>query len=205
MPRPWTRAHKPWHTVPELPISPTDRAVAARIAHEFAVRRSEDEETGSLLVRYHGTAGQSFGAFLTGGITLDLAGDANDYVGKSMEGGRIVVRGYGDAVEPVAGNTCFYGARGGEGFIRGIAGERFGVRNSGAQLVAEGAGDHACEYMTSGFVAILGSVGRNFVSGMSGGVIFIAGMLCFVWNVLKTIQKGKALEGATQPLAAAGA
>jgi glutamate synthase domain-containing protein 2/glutamate synthase domain-containing protein 1/glutamate synthase domain-containing protein 3 len=174
VPRPWTRAHKPWHTVPELPISPTDRAVAARIAHEFAVRRSDDEETGSLLVRYHGTAGQSFGAFLTGGITLDLAGDANDYVGKSMEGGRIVVRGYGDAVEPVAGNTCFYGARGGEGFIRGIAGERFGVRNSGAQLVAEGAGFHACEYMTSGFVAILGPVGRNFASGMSGGVIFIA-------------------------------
>ncbi|MFZ1125244.1 MAG: glutamate synthase large subunit [Candidatus Baltobacteraceae bacterium] len=168
--RPWTRPH----AVAELAVSPTDRAVGARIAHEFAVRRAEGEEPGTLLVRYHGTAGQSFGAFLTTGITLDLAGDANDYVGKSMEGGRIVVRGYDDAVEPVAGNTCFYGARGGEGFIRGIAGERFGVRNSGARLVVEGAGEHACEYMTDGFVAILGPVGRNFASGMSGGVVFIA-------------------------------
>ncbi len=172
--RPWTRTQKSPQPVAMLAVSPTDRAVGARIAHEFAARRSEGEDPGSLLVHYHGTAGQSFGAFLTSGITLDLAGDANDYVGKSMEGGRIVVRGYDDAIEPVAGNTCFYGARGGEGFVRGIAGERFGVRNSGAQLVVEGAGEHACEYMTNGFVAILGPVGRNFASGMSGGIVFVA-------------------------------
>jgi glutamate synthase domain-containing protein 3 len=174
VPRPWNSQRKPWHTTPELPISPADRAVGARLAHEFVQRRNGHEETGDLVVRYHGTAGQSFGAFLTHGITLDLDGDANDYVGKSMEGGRIVVRGFGERIEPIAGNACFYGARGGEGFVRGSAGERFGVRNSGAELVAEGAGDHCCEYMTAGFVALLGPVGKNFASGMSGGVAFIA-------------------------------
>jgi glutamate synthase domain-containing protein 2/glutamate synthase domain-containing protein 1/glutamate synthase domain-containing protein 3 len=176
VPRPWVGAHKPWHTIPELPISPADRAVGARLAHDFSVARTAGQETGELLVRYHGSAGQSFGAFLTSGITLDLAGDANDYVGKSMEGGRIVVRGFDGQAggEPVAGNACFYGARGGVGFIRGGAGERFGVRNSGADLVVEGAGDHACEYMTAGFAAILGRVGKNFASGMSGGVVFVA-------------------------------
>jgi len=173
--RPWNGPRKPWHTTPELPISPADRAVGARLAHEFAVRRAAGEEPGSLWVRYHGTAGQSFGAFLTDGITLDLAGDANDYVGKGMEGGRIVVRGFdGTDLQPVAGNACFYGARGGQGFIRGGAGERFGVRNSGAELVVEGAGDHACEYMTAGFAAVLGPTGKNFASGMSGGVVFVA-------------------------------
>jgi len=174
--RPWIGTRKPWHATPELPISPADRAVGARLAHDFAVERAAGRETGDLLVRYHGSAGQSFGAFLTDGITLDLAGDANDYVGKSIEGGRIVVRGFDGSAggEPVAGNACFYGARGGEGFIRGGAGERFGVRNSGAQLVVEGVGDHGCEYMTAGFAAILGSVGKNFASGMSGGVVFVA-------------------------------
>ena len=174
VPRPWTTARKPWHTTPELPISPADRAVGARLAHEFAQRRSRGEDAGDAMIRYHGTAGQSFGAFLTHGITLDLAGDANDYVGKGMEGGRIVVRGFGERDEPVAGNACFYGARGGEGFIRGSAGERFGVRNSGAELVAEGAGDHACEYMTRGTAVILGQVGVNLASGMSGGVLYLA-------------------------------
>ncbi len=183
VPRPWNGARKPWHATPELPISPTDRAVGARLAHEFVQRRAAGHDPGTLLVRYHGSAGQSFGAFLTGGITLDLAGDANDYVGKSLEGGRIVVRGFADTrvaedvaapSEPVAGNACFYGARGGEGFVRGGAGERFGVRNSGATLVVEGTGDHACEYMTAGFAAILGPVGKNFASGMSGGVVFVA-------------------------------
>jgi len=182
--RPWTRLRQPWHATPELAITPRDRAVGARLAHEFATRRSAGLETGTLGIRYHGSAGQSFGAFLTAGITLDLSGDANDYVGKSIEGGRIVVRGFatqhrvdGDpacSAEPVVGNACFYGARGGEGFIRGGAGERFGVRNSGGSLVVEGAGDHACEYMTAGFAAVLGRVGKNFASGMSGGVVFVA-------------------------------
>jgi glutamate synthase domain-containing protein 2/glutamate synthase domain-containing protein 1/glutamate synthase domain-containing protein 3 len=172
--RPWAAKRESWHAAPELPITPTDRAVGARLAHDFAARKATGEETGNLTVTYHGSAGQSFGAFLTHGITLDLAGDTNDYVGKSMEGGRIVVRGYAkDVTEPVAGNTCFYGARGGEGFIRGSAGERFGVRNSGAHLVVEGAGDHACEYMTAGTVAILGPVGRNLASGMSGGTLYL--------------------------------
>jgi glutamate synthase domain-containing protein 2/glutamate synthase domain-containing protein 1/glutamate synthase domain-containing protein 3 len=157
-----------------LSIGPADRAVGARLAHEFVTRREAGEAPAPIVVHYKGTAGQSFGAFLTGGLSLELAGDANDYVGKSMEGGRIVVRGFGDALEPVAGNACFYGARGGEGFIRGAAGERFGVRNSGATLVCEGTGDHGCEYMTAGFVAILGPAGKNFASGMSGGVAFVA-------------------------------
>jgi glutamate synthase domain-containing protein 2/glutamate synthase domain-containing protein 1/glutamate synthase domain-containing protein 3 len=174
VPRPWNAQRKPWHTTPELPISPADRAVGARLAHEFVQRRNGREETGDLVVRYHGTAGQSFGAFLTHGITLDLDGDANDYVGKSMEGGRIVVRGFGQRQEPVAGNACFYGARGGEGYVRGSAGERFGVRNSGGELVVEGAGDHACEYMTRGTAVILGAVGVNLASGMSGGVLYLA-------------------------------
>jgi glutamate synthase domain-containing protein 2/glutamate synthase domain-containing protein 1/glutamate synthase domain-containing protein 3 len=176
VPRPWAGSRKPWHLTPELAISPSDRAVGARLSHDFARRRAEGGETSPLSVRYHGSAGQSFGAFLTSDITLDLAGDANDYVGKSAEGGRIVVRGFDTSAdgEPVAGNTCFYGARGGEGFIRGGAGERFGVRNSGAELVVEGAGDHACEYMTAGTIAILGKVGKNFASGMSGGIAFVA-------------------------------
>src|SRR6202023_2344098 len=126
--RPWAASRKPWHTVPELPITPADRAVGARIAHEFVVRREAGESTGELVVRYHGSAGHSFGAFMTREMILDLDGDANGYVGKSMEGGRVIVRGFGDVIEPIAGNACFYGARGGEGFIRGSAGERFGVR-----------------------------------------------------------------------------
>jgi glutamate synthase domain-containing protein 2/glutamate synthase domain-containing protein 1/glutamate synthase domain-containing protein 3 len=176
VPRPWIIAGE---DTPSLPIGPADRAVGARIAHEVAARRTAGERPLPIAVRYHGSAGQSFGAFLTDGIALDLRGDANDYVGKSMEGGRIVVRGFGGALEPVAGNACFYGARGGEGFLRGAAGERFAVRNSGAELVAEGAGDHACEYMTRGFVVILGPVGKNFGSGMSGGVAYVASELPF--------------------------
>jgi len=168
----------PTHALParaELRIAPADRAVGARLAHELVGRRTNGEADASLAVRYTGSAGQSFGAFLTEGISFELAGDANDYVGKSMEGGRIVVRGFAGSVahEPVAGNACFYGARGGEGFLRGSAGERFAVRNSGAALVVEGAGDHACEYMTAGTVAILGPLGRNVASGMSGGTVFV--------------------------------
>jgi glutamate synthase domain-containing protein 2/glutamate synthase domain-containing protein 1/glutamate synthase domain-containing protein 3 len=172
VPRPWIGSASLEPV--ELPIRPADRAVGARLAHEFAVRRAAGERTGTLRVRYRGSAGQSFGAFLTTGMSLELHGDANDYVGKSMEGGRVSVLGFGPALEPVAGNACFYGARGGEGFLRGLAGERFAVRNSGAELVAEGAGDHACEYMTAGTVVLLGPVGRNFASGMSGGVAFVA-------------------------------
>jgi glutamate synthase (NADPH) large chain len=125
-----------------------------------------------------GSAGQSFGAFLPRGITLRLAGDANDYVGKGLSGGHLVVvppRGALFAAEDnvIVGNVALYGATGGEAFLRGVAGERFAVRNSGATAVVEGVGDHGCEYMTGGRVAILGRTGRNFAAGMSGGIAYV--------------------------------
>ena len=154
-----------------LAIGPADRAIGARLAHGVVVRRAAGEPVSAIVRRYRGSAGQSFGAFLTDGVSLELHGDANDYVGKSMEGGRIVVRAPGRGDEPAIGNACFYGARGGDAYISGTAGERLAVRNSGATIVTEGAGDHACEYMTAGRVAILGTVGRNVASGMSGGTL----------------------------------
>jgi glutamate synthase domain-containing protein 3 len=106
-------------------------------------------------------------------LTLELDGEANDGVGKGMSGGLLVVRGAGSPDEPAIGNACFYGARGGAAYVRGTAGERLAVRNSGATIVVEGAGDHACEYMTKGSVAILGPTGRNLASGMTGGELFV--------------------------------
>jgi glutamate synthase domain-containing protein 3 len=125
-----------------------------------------------------GTGGQSFGAFLAPGITLYLIGDANDYTGKGLSGGRIAVRPSidfrGDAAKNIiVGNTVLYGATSGEAFFRGVAGERFAVRLSGATAVVEGTGDHGCEYMTGGTVAVLGRTGRNFAAGMSGGVAYV--------------------------------
>jgi glutamate synthase (NADPH/NADH) large chain len=132
----------------------------------------------TIVVRCTGSAGQSFGAFVPRGITLRLEGDANDYVGKGLSGGRLVVRP--PATSPlvaednvIAGNVILYGATGGEAFLRGTVGERFCVRNSGATAVVEGVGDHACEYMTGGRVVVLGPTGRNFGAGMSGGVAFV--------------------------------
>ncbi|GAC1409239.1 MAG: glutamate synthase large subunit [Candidatus Velthaea sp.] len=154
-------------------IGPGDRAVGARLAHNIVQQRVRGEGIVNTTRRYAGTAGQSFGAFLTDGLVLELDGDANDYVGKGMEGGRIVVRAPGNAGEPAIGNACFYGARAGEAFVSGGAGERLAVRNSGATIVVEGAGDHACEYMTAGCVVILGRTGRNFASGMTGGETFV--------------------------------
>jgi len=125
-----------------------------------------------------GVAGQSFGAFLAHGVTLDLTGDANDYVGKGLSGGRVIVRqpAHVDR-EPteniIVGNTVLYGAIAGEAFFNGVAGERFAVRNSGAVAVVEGTGDHGCEYMTGGTVCVLGKTGRNFAAGMSGGVAYV--------------------------------
>jgi glutamate synthase domain-containing protein 3 len=126
-------------------------------------------------VRFEGAAGQSFGAFLAAGVELDLVGEANDYVGKAMGGGRIAIRPpENDAGDPVLiGNTALYGATGGELYCAGRAGERFAVRNSGAVAVVEGVGDHACEYMTNGTVVVLGEFGRNFGAGMSGGEAFV--------------------------------
>ena len=129
-------------------------------------------------VRFTGTAGQSFGAWLARGITFELDGDANDYVGKGLSGGRIIIRPPADSgIVPeesiIVGNTVLYGAIAGECYFRGVAGERFAVRNSGAIAVIEGAGDHCCEYMTGGVVVVLGVTGRNFAAGMSGGVAYV--------------------------------
>ena len=133
---------------------------------------------GSLHAVLTGTAGQSFGAFLARGVTLELIGDANDYVGKGLSGGRLIVRQPESAPRDAAaniivGNTCLYGAIEGEAYFDGVAGERFAVRNSGAVAVVEGTGDHGCEYMTGGMVVVLGAVGRNFAAGMSGGIAYV--------------------------------
>jgi glutamate synthase (NADPH/NADH) large chain len=132
----------------------------------------------SITVWFDGSAGQSFGAFLVHGITFYLHGDTNDYLGKGLSGGRIIVTPpKGSTFKPeeniICGNTSLYGATSGEVYINGIAGERFCVRNSGATAVVEGAGDHCCEYMTGGCVLVLGSTGRNFAAGMSGGVAYV--------------------------------
>ncbi|TAM73793.1 glutamate synthase large subunit [bacterium] len=157
-----------------LPITPGDRAVGARVSGLVAERFGERGLAVPLRATFRGTAGQSFGAFLTAGISLRLEGDANDYVGKGMSGGEIVIAPpWKMPWQPVAGNACFYGATGGRAFLRGSAGERFAVRNSGASLVVGGVGDHGCEYMTSGEVVILGPTGRNFASGMTGGVAYV--------------------------------
>ena len=129
-------------------------------------------------MHFTGTAGQSFGAFLARGVSLELIGDANDYVGKGLSGGRIVVRrrqaSRRDPTENIiVGNTVLYGAIAGEAYFEGVAGERFAVRNSGAVAVVEGTGDHGCEYMTGGVVVVLGKTGRNFAAGMSGGVAYV--------------------------------
>jgi glutamate synthase domain-containing protein 3 len=130
---------------------------------------------GRLRAHFEGSAGQSFGAFLTAGIQLHLVGEANDYVGKAMSGGRIVIQPPpDDAGDPcLVGNTALYGATGGKLFCAGSAGERFAVRNSGAVAVIEGVGDHGCEYMTAGTVVVLGDVGLNFGAGMTGGDAFV--------------------------------
>lgn len=129
-------------------------------------------------ITFTGSAGQSFGAFLPRGVTLRLEGDANDYVGKGLSGGRVIVRpdrGADHLAEfsTIAGNTIAYGATGGELFLRGRTGERFCVRNSGATVVSEGVGDHGCEYMTGGRAVVLGETGRNFAAGMSGGIAYV--------------------------------
>src|SRR6202008_3909217 len=132
----------------------------------------------TITVNFKGTAGQAFGAWLAKGVTFDLEGEGNDYVGKGLSGGRVIVRPAADAgIVPeesiIVGNTVLYGAIGGEAYFRGIAGERFAVRNSGATVVVEGTGDHGCEYMTGGIVVVVGPTGRNFAAGMSGGVAYV--------------------------------
>jgi len=163
----------------ELPIANTERAVGTMLGHEVTKRYgAEGLPSETIDVTLHGTAGQSLGAFLPRGITLRLEGDANDYVGKGLSGGDLVVRPHRSAVFPaernvIAGNVIGYGATDGTMFIRGKVGERFLVRNSGATAVVEGVGDHALEYMTGGIALILGATGRNLGAGMSGGVAYI--------------------------------
>ncbi len=160
---------------PSYAITNADRAIGARLGGAIAKAVGSGPPPGRVRARFSGSAGQSFGAFLTAGIELNLVGEANDYVGKSMSGGRIVIAPpAGDAGDPcLAGNTVLYGATGGELFLAGAAGERFGVRNSGATAVVEGVGDHACEYMTRGTVVVLGPHGRNLGAGMTGGEAFL--------------------------------
>ncbi|BCB73970.1 glutamate synthase large subunit [Phytohabitans flavus] len=162
-----------------VPVRNEHRSVGAMLGGEVARRYGgAGLPDDTIDVTLHGTAGQSFGAFLPRGVTLRLFGDANDYVGKGLSGGRIVVRPFSTAPfaaeeQIIAGNTILYGATDGEVFLRGRVGERFAVRNSGAVAIVEGVGDHGCEYMTGGTVVVLGGTGRNFAAGMSGGTAFV--------------------------------
>jgi glutamate synthase (NADPH) large chain len=166
----------------EMAVTNVDRSVGAMVSGEVARRHGHGGlGEGSRAALLTGSAGQSFGAFLAAGVTLELVGDANDYAGKGLSGGRLIVRQPGGAPREAAaniivGNTCLYGATGGEAFFAGVAGERFAVRNSGAVAVVEGTGDHGCEYMTGGRVVVLGAVGRNFAAGMSGGIAYVHGL-----------------------------
>ena len=155
-----------------------NRTVGAMLSGEVIRHHPDGLPDDTIFVQMEGTGGQSFGAFLARGITLYLIGDANDYTGKGLSGGRVVVRPSldfrGDATKNIiVGNTVLYGATEGEAFFRGVAGERFAVRLSGASAVVEGTGDHGCEYMTGGTVVVLGKTGRNFAAGMSGGIAYV--------------------------------
>jgi len=163
----------------ERVVKNTDRAVGAMLSGRIALKYGDEGlPDGTIKCSFHGSAGQSFGAFLIHGVEFRLEGDANDYLGKGLSGGRIIVvppEGASFAPEKniIIGNTVLYGATSGEVFVNGVAGERFCVRNSGATAVVEGAGDHCCEYMTGGLTVVLGKTGRNFAAGMSGGMAFV--------------------------------
>jgi glutamate synthase (ferredoxin) len=159
------------------PIANTDRSVGSRLAGAIAREYGDSGFEGQITLHFHGSAGQSFGAFNLTGMTLKLVGEANDYVGKGMNGGQIIIQPpaeatYDPAANVIIGNTCLYGATGGVLFANGRAGERFAVRNSRGQAVIEGAGDHCCEYMTGGIVVVLGPTGRNLGAGMTGGLAY---------------------------------
>ena len=162
-----------------VPVRNRNRTIGAMLSGRIATRYGDEGlPDDTIHIQCNGTAGQSFGAFLARGVTLDLVGEGNDYVGKGLSGGRIIVRSPNDfrglgADHIIIGNTVLYGATGGEAYFNGVAGERFAVRNSGAAAVVEGTGDHGCEYMTGGTVVVLGATGRNFAAGMSGGVAYV--------------------------------
>lgn len=165
----------------EMPVRNTDRTVGAMISGEVAKRYGDKGlPDGTIRIHLNGTAGQSFGVFLAAGIEMKLTGMSNDYTGKGLSGGRLIIRApeashFDPAKNIIIGNTCLYGATAGELYVNGLGGERFAVRNSGAHTVIEGVGDHGCEYMTGGRVVVLGETGRNFAAGMSGGI-------AYVWN-----------------------
>jgi glutamate synthase (ferredoxin) len=161
-----------------LPIKNINRVVGTILGNEITKHHWQGLPDDTVHLHFQGSAGQSFGAFVPKGITLELEGDANDYVGKGLSGGKIIV--YPPAASTflaeeniIVGNVALYGATSGEAYISGVAGERFCVRNSGVNTVVEAVGDHGCEYMTGGKVVILGSTGRNFAAGMSGGIAYI--------------------------------
>jgi glutamate synthase (ferredoxin) len=162
-----------------LPIRNVNRTVGTILGYEVTRRYGGEGLPDDMIrIRFTGTAGQSFGAFIPRGITLILEGDANDYLGKGLSGGKIIVFPSHEATfvpeeNILVGNVVLYGATKGEVYLRGIAGERFAVRNSGAHAVVEGVGDHGCEYMTGGRVVVIGGTGRNFAAGMSGGVAYV--------------------------------
>ena len=166
----------------ETDIVNTDRALGATLSYQISKRYGEaglPQDTIHANIR--GSAGQSFGAYLAPGVTLELEGDANDYVGKGLSGGRLIIYPpraavYKSEENILLGNVCLYGATSGQCFFRGVAAERFAVRNSGANAVVEGIGDHGCEYMTGGRVLVLGGTGRNFAAGMSGGIAYVFDM-----------------------------
>jgi glutamate synthase (ferredoxin) len=163
----------------ELPIKNENRTVGTMLGAEVTRRHGgEGLPEDTISVHFTGSAGQSFGAFLPRGITLTLEGDANDFWGKGLSGGKLVVypprqSTFASHENVIVGNVCLYGATGGEAYVRGVAGERFAVRNSGAAAVVEGVGDHGCEYMTAGRVVVIGRTGRNFAAGMSGGIAYV--------------------------------
>jgi glutamate synthase (NADPH) large chain len=163
----------------ESPVRNVNRTVGAMLSGEVARRYGHAGlPDNTISIRLDGVAGQSFGAFLAHGVTLELTGDGNDYVGKGLSGGRVIVRPPADvnrrpSENIIVGNTVLYGAIAGEAYFEGVAGERFAVRNSGAVAVVEGVGDHGCEYMTGGVVLVLGKTGRNFAAGMSGGIAYV--------------------------------
>ncbi|MEW6719049.1 MAG: glutamate synthase large subunit [Thermodesulfobacteriota bacterium] len=165
--------------VVQLPVRNVNRTVGASLSGEIVRRHgAKGLPDDTIHLDFHGSAGQSFGAFLAPGVTLHVRGDANDYLGKGMSGGRIIVSPPDGALFPpqenvIAGNVALYGATGGELYLHGVAGERFAVRNSGAKAVVEGVGDHGCEYMTGGVVVVLGATGVNFAAGMSGGLAYV--------------------------------
>ena len=162
----------------DITLSNTDRAFGTLLGAEITRSSSEELAPDTYVINCKGAGGQSFGAFIPSGLTLNLVGDSNDYFGKGLSGGKLIVKapenaGYDAEENIIIGNVALYGATSGEAYIAGVAGERFCVRNSGASAVVEGVGEHGCEYMTGGCAVILGPTGKNFAAGMSGGVAYV--------------------------------